>query len=453
MVLLLLASVSVSLVVAERVLRAENPYAGTYNATEEIPSGSCIEVNSSFFNETITQVNAILDYNETVNASHTIEVSVGNTTVHVSANASWFDPIHFVNWVNASFNKTVSAGNYTISWCNNASVPLYAVYLSNESFPYYEVYVETNQTNVSSELNTAPWITDFQVNTSGLSASVSYVFHDNESDEDQSIVYWYVDGVLQHIGPLFSSETVVTVHAVVVPFDGQVYGSNVSASIELEGVLPSIGTISCDDVRPHPEDKPSPAVFVVEVPVEHAELVSAGVRGYEMYCVSSGNNVRCERNMSYWEPPGKLNVTIWAENARGTARQGTEVCRAEEIQSMKKITNAIAFKGAGPGISNIRSEKRIYVRNTGNVPIDIMVHAFDALGVVYEEEVLEARFFKAGLDLEDAVRLQDDTTVDIDVRLNPGKDAEVGFWVWLSMPSGVRAQEYEAKQAWEVIGQ
>lgn len=168
---------------------------------------------------------------------------------------------------------------------------------------------------------------------------------------------------------------------------------------------------------------------------------------------SQNRDYRCNVSMNYWYGPGDYDLNITFTDApKVTTIEVDSECTYGQLIAAKRTTDIIGFSDAGPGVQDSMSDDPVVMRNTGNMPIDLHLTAYDLTGRSVSATKLAANRFKAGATLGSSVALADGVQKDLLMTINPESGADDDVWFWLSMPQGQLVQDYYAATAWELVG-
>jgi len=168
---------------------------------------------------------------------------------------------------------------------------------------------------------------------------------------------------------------------------------------------------------------------------------------------STHRDYSCNVSMNYWYGAGDydLNITFTDLPKIVTVEYSGE-CTYGQLVASQSDVSAVAFSGAGPGITNTQSNVPVTMRNTGNVELDLAMTAYDLSGRSNPSIKLPAESFKAGASVGTAVTMAHATQTNLSMSIEPASGAEDDVWLWLSMPVGQLIQDYYSETSWQVVG-
>jgi len=168
---------------------------------------------------------------------------------------------------------------------------------------------------------------------------------------------------------------------------------------------------------------------------------------------STHRDYSCNVSMNYWYEAGDydLNITFTDAPKVVTVEYSGECAYGQLVASTSDVS-AVAFSGAGPGISNTISNVPVTMRNTGNMELNLKMTSYDLSGRTNPSIKLPASAFKAGASLGTSVAMVDSSQENLSMTIEPASGAEDDVWLWLSMPVGQLIQDYYSETPWQVVG-
>jgi hypothetical protein len=247
--------------------------------------------------------------------------------------------------------------------------------------------------------------------------------------------------------------------------------SNSSTSGNFQIVLnPNINDAICQALTyPNELDEPVqariPVNFSVNAPVGfNGSSVQVNI-SYGTRFVSGSNcnytvinaqnrDYNCSMPMSFYYAPGAYTGNIsFADPTHVVLVNISGSCSYASLLATHRYTSGVTFGIVTPGIQNLSSNVPVVFRNTGNVPVNVSLKAYDLVGERISSAHLVASAFRAGQYLPSSAVLQDGTEIPLNITMVPGNNSNVSFWLWLTMPmSIVDEQSYYSQTFWEVIG-
>lgn len=300
--------------------------------------------------------------------------------------------------------------------------------------------------------------------------TATYDYFDAEGDAFVSAYYqWYDDGSLivgQNglvlPGNQWTPGANVTFEVTL--YDGWENSTPVNASVQSD-VTPIISNVDCGGSTYYPNelDMPSIASILVQFdildPLEFANFtLDANVTPLsESSCVYSALDAQnraynCTFQLHYYDGYGAYTVDISSNNGFASDMDSSETCTAGQLIASQRITDAVGFSDAAPGITNVKADDPIVVKNTGNVDLHMYLTAYDLIGRQYPADTLAADTFKAGQTLGTSVQLDDGVQKNLSLVFETGNGAQEDLWLWLSMSQNQRIQDYYSVTSWQLVG-
>jgi Concanavalin A-like lectin/glucanases superfamily len=253
----------------------------------------------------------------------------------------------------------------------------------------------------------------------------------------------------------------------VVPSDGDDNGTRFNTGAFYAVLGPLLSDVTCNALTyPVEYDEPSPAViqvnFTVLVPqtfVTESSTVTLSLDGdyYAAACgysvvSSSERDYICNVTMHYWYGAGDYDRNVTYVNDGLTAVDlGSAACTYGQLVASQRMTNTVGFSDAAPGLEDVQSDNAVVILNTGNVPINLSMVAYNLSGVKLPSAELDAADFKVGSTLGTSVQLQHGVEKNLSITISPGDESDADVWLWLSMPSDQVLQDYVTITSWQVI--
>jgi len=186
-------------------------------------------------------------------------------------------------------------------------------------------------------------------------------------------------------------------------------------------------------------------------PLNNTVLVATS-DGDAVSCVRSSLSLFvCNVTRKYWKAPGfydfSANATDGLVNASITQ---SGACEYGELFASQRVGNATSCPNAAPGVANSACVGSLVMRNTGNVPVNVSMRAYDIPGVTYPSTFLPASAVKSGTSLGSASSLTNGTTLLV-TNLLPAQSANATLSFWVSMSSGQQSQAYLTTTPWQTV--
>jgi hypothetical protein len=240
-------------------------------------------------------------------------------------------------------------------------------------------------------------------------------------------------------------------------------GTDGVANVSLVGspfavsLVPNI-TGLCGIVYPNEADAPSVAVvnatFVVDSAFPISSAVSSGGLSSAGLCTNVSYNgittFTCPYVLHYYQSAGSypalLNITAGSHNVAYSA-----VCSVGQLLASHRVTLSLSFDPVSLP-RPIPASGPLVVRNTGNVPFNLSLTAFDLSGSGSYGAVLPASAFKVGRSLPLSVWMADGVTKDVNVSVLPSLNATGLVYFWLANAGA--SDSYATTTPWslQVVG-
>jgi len=128
--------------------------------------------------------------------------------------------------------------------------------------------------------------------------------------------------------------------------------------------------------------------------------------------------------------------------------RSSAACTYGELLAAQRQVDTLTFSHAGPGLVNSESDDPLTIQNTGNVPINIKLTAYDLSGVQTPANKLTAASFKAGATLGTSVQLANGVQKNLSISISPAASALANINMWLSMSASAVPQDYVTSTSW-----
>jgi hypothetical protein len=220
-----------------------------------------------------------------------------------------------------------------------------------------------------------------------------------------------------------------------------------------------------DETYPNEEDLPSKAMigvnFTVRSPFGFSNdiaWVNLTLNGVRRSTVCSGTKMTttdmlyvCNVNMSFYDRPGSYEaefVTYPYGWENYSVKSDGVSCFYGELLASRIEGGGVGFPEVKPGNKSVKSTTPFVVKNTGNVPIQVVIVASDLVGGGY---TLSASNFFVGPYAGASLQMGSGQPVALYGQIDPGENAKEEYYVWMSMPEGQQIASYGTETPWRVV--
>lgn len=165
------------------------------------------------------------------------------------------------------------------------------------------------------------------------------------------------------------------------------------------------------------------------------------------------SRANCNITMWYYYSAGMydLNVSVYDGLFSSTVYQvNSSYCEYYQSLSSEESISMLSFITLNPGIVNQSAQTPLIINNTGNVPLQLSIIAYDLQGNMISNQRLLASNFRAGLtnNVNSAVQLNNSIKTSLNYNVSGGSYATLYFFV--SVPRDTYPQTYYATSPWQI---